>query len=162
MSFIPSSTGAAASSSAGLLSFAPYLLAGSSFLGGLSKRKASRETARIERETGIDELVRSQFQERGMKLEQDELLSTIRNRAAGAGLDASQGSPLEAYLQASRETELDIVNARNTAERQFQARMDRAKLLTRGGDASMLGSLLEGAGDLTRFQMLKDKYSFRG
>lgn len=162
MTFIPSSAGAGAASSAGLMSFAPYLLVGASFLGGLSKRRASRENARIEQENAIAAKIRGYFQERGMKLEQGALLSEIRNRAAGTGLDVNQGSPLEAYLSAARETELDILHARRTAEEQFRTGMSRASLLRSGGDAEMAGSLLGGAGDLLSFSTKKKKVAYGG
>ena len=140
---------------------ATALLMGSSFLGGLSKRKASRESAASEEENAISAKVQGYFTERGMKLEQDALLSQIRNRASGAGLDVNQGSPLEAYLQASRETELDILHARFNAAREVSAYRSRAKSLRRAGDQKLVGSLLGGAGDAMKFNYLKDKASFK-
>ena len=139
----------------------PALLMGSSFLGGLSKRKAARESAASEEENAISAKVQGYFTERGMKLEQEALLSQIRNRASGAGLDVTQGSPLEAYLQASRETELDILHARSNAAREVSAYKSRAASLRRAGDDELVGSLLGGAGDVLKFNALKDKVSFK-
>lgn len=157
MTFIPSSAGAASAAGFGLGSFAPWLLLGSSFLGGLSRRRAARESARLEQENAIAAKVRGYFQERGLKLEQGSLLSEIRNRSAGAGLDPDAGSPLETYLQAARESELDILHARSTADAEYRARMLRAGLLRRGGDAELLGSLLGGAADLVRLKTYAGK-----
>lgn len=139
----------------------PALLMASSFLGGLSKRKAARESAASDEENAIAAKVQGYFTERGMKLEQDALLSQIRNRAAGAGLDVNQGSPLEAYLQASRETELDILHARSNAEREVGAYRSRAASLRRGGDQALFGSILEGAGDVVKYSALKGKAKFK-
>lgn len=167
MTFIPSSAGAGAASSVGLMSFAPYLLAGSSFLGGLSRRRAARESARRDQENAIAAKVRGYFQERGLRLEQEGLLSTIRARTAGSGLDVTQGSPLEAYLQAARETELDILHARRNAEAEASAYLSRAYSERTAGDAALTGSLLSGAADFLSYAPLgysawRRKFSFGG
>jgi hypothetical protein len=139
----------------------PALMMAASFLGGLSKRKAAQESAASDEENAISAKVQGYFTERGMKLEREALLSQIRNRASGAGLDVNQGSPLEAYLQASRETELDILHVRSNAGREVAAYRSRAKSLRKAGDQELFGSMLSGAGDVMKFNYLKDKASFK-
>lgn len=138
----------------------PALMAASSFLGGLSKRKAARESAASEEENAIAAKVQGYFEARGMKLDQEALLSQIRNRASGAGLDVNAGSPLEAYLQASRETELDILHVKSNAAREVSAYRSRAASLRKGGDKALFGSMLEGAGDVMKYSALKKKAQF--
>lgn len=140
---------------------AAAFLVGSSFLGGLSKRNAARESAASEEENAIAARVKGYFEERGMRLDQEALLSQIRNRAAAMGLDVNAGSPLEAYLQASRETELDILHARSNASREVSAYRSRAKSLRRAGDDELGGSMLGGAGDVLKFNAQKNKVSFK-
>ncbi len=139
----------------------PGLLAGTSFLKGLTKRGAARQSAASEEENAVAARVKGIFEERGMRLEQDALLSQIRNNAAAAGIDPSSGSPLEAYLQAGRETELDILHARSNAAREVGAYQTRAKQLRRAGDDALFGSLLEGAGDVAKFNYLQGEAAFK-
>lgn len=140
----------------------PALMAASSFLGGLSKRKALQESSKSELDSAIATKVRGYFEQRGMKLDQESLLSTIRNRAAGMGLDITQGSPLEAYLQASRETQLDILHVKNTAEAEVEAHKKRARQLATAAEDSLFGSLLSGGADIMKYQTLKNSVKFKG
>ena len=135
----------------------PALMMATSFLGGLSKRKAARQSADDMDENATATQVQGYFQERGMKLDQEALLSQIRNRAAGAGLDVNEGSPLEAYLAAARETELDILHARSNTGREAAAYQSRASSLRKAGDQNMVEELLGGVGDVMKFNYLKDK-----
>lgn len=139
----------------------PGLVAGTSFLGGLTKRRAARQSAASEEENAVSARVRGIFEERGMRLEQDALLSEIRNNASAAGIDSTSGVPLEAYLQASRETELDILHVRSNAAREVGAYQSRARQARRAGDDELFGSMLEGAGDVMKFNYLKDKNAFK-
>lgn len=142
-------------------SFLPSLMVGTSFLGGLAKKRAAQMSAQSEEEAAIATKVRGYFQARGMKLDQEVLLSTIRNRTAGAGLDVTQGSPLEAYLQTARETELDILHTRSTAEREANEHLRRAAALRTGGDMELYGSLLSGAKDALKYKADLDRVSFK-
>jgi len=139
----------------------PALLMGSSFLAGLSKRKAAGDTADAYDENASASKAQGYFQERGMRLEQGALLSQIRNRAGAAGVDVNSGSPLEAYLQAARETELDIFNARYNAGREADAYQSRATSLRKAGDQALFGSMLEGAASVMSFQGKKNSYEFK-
>jgi hypothetical protein len=139
----------------------PGLMVATSYLGGLTKRRAARQSAASEEENAISARVRGIFEERGMRLERDALLSEIRNNAAAAGIDPSSGSPLEAYLQASRETELDILHARSNASREVRAHQARATQLRRAGDDALYGAMLEGAGDALKYGYLQERDAFK-
>lgn len=137
------------------------LMTGSSFLEGLSKRTAAKSSAASEEENAVSALVQGHFQERGMKLEQEALLSQIRQRAGASGTAIDEGAPLQAYLQSARETELDIVHVRNAAKNQARASLDKATAYRRAGDSALAGSLLGGAADVLKFGYLKDKTTFK-
>lgn len=139
----------------------PGLQMGTSFLEGISKRKAARSTADSYEDQAVSSLVQGHFQERGMKLEQGALLSQIRQRAGASGVAIDEGAPLQAYLQAARETELDIVHTRNTARDQARASLDQAKASRISGNSALAGSLLGGATDVLKFNYLKDKNTFK-
>lgn len=140
----------------------PFVLLGTSYLGGMAKRRAARESAKAETDNAIEALIEGRFQERSQRGEQTALLSLIRNRAAGAGVDLSQGSPLEAFLQTARETELDILSAKHAAESEAAARFNRAKLLRRQGNDELFGSLLSGGADVLAFGTKRDSASYKG
>jgi hypothetical protein len=87
---------------------------------------------------------------------QEAALSRIRANAGAAGVDIGQGSAMQAYLQAARETELEIVMAHKIADANFDARMSGAEIAEDEGKQAAVGSLLGGVADLYRYKVKKD------
>ena len=139
----------------------PYLIMGSSLVSGLAKRKSAYESSGTERRNAISGLTSARLTERGMKLQQESLLSKIRGTAGAAGVDVTQGSAMQAYLQAARETELEIVLAHKAADADFAGGMRGAKNLKRAGDFSLFGDLLGGAALAKSYGTKKDKATFK-
>ncbi len=162
MSLIQSKTTAEAAAAGGKTFgfLSPFVTMGSSWLGGMAKRRAARESANAEIDNAIAALVEGKLRERSQRGGQSALLSLIRNRAAGAGVDVTQGAPLDAYLQAARETELDILSARHSAEAEAAIRFKRAKLLRVQGEDELWGSLLKGGSDVLDYLREKDKVDY--
>ena len=139
----------------------PAMFMGTSFLKGLSQKRAAKQSAAAERENAVAALVQGHFQQRGMKLDQEALLSSIRNAAAAGGGSADYGSPLDAYMQAARESELDIIHARNSADSAARAHLTNAKNSLRAGKSSMIGELLGGAAQSAAFMYTKGVNEFK-
>jgi len=138
------------------------MMAGASLLGGIAKKSAADKSAATEEDNANAARIQGYFQERGMRLEQGALLSKIRNQAGAMGVDVNEGSPLKAYLQAARETELDVLIARQNTERTGEVYKSRADSLRSAGDQALLGSILEGAGGMMSYQSKKNAASFKG
>jgi hypothetical protein len=104
MTIIASSAGGAAVSA-----FAPYLMIASTLFSAFSNAAAGQRNAAANRRAAIAGLTTDLLRERGAKLQQGAALSKIRANAGAAGVDIGQGSPMQAYLQTVRETELEII-----------------------------------------------------
>lgn len=146
---------------AAVSSFAPYLIGASTLFSMFSSASAGKKKAAAYRAAAISGLTTDRLSERGMKLQQDALLSKFRASAGAAGVDIAQGSPLQAYLQTVRETELEILMARRVADANFTARMSGAAEVEEAGNQSAIGALLSGAADLSglkeRFPSVKTR-----
>jgi len=165
MSIIASSAGAGAAGSSGAMAavsaFAPYLLTASTLFSAFSNAAAGKKRAAAARRAATAGLTTDLLRERGTKMQQGAILSKIRANAGAAGVDIGQGSPLQAYLQTARETELEIVMAHKVAEENFAARMRGAADVEAAGNQAAVGSLLGGAADLYKYKMLKDLATFK-
>jgi len=146
---------------AAMKAFAPYLLIGSTLFSAFSNAAAGKKRAAAARRAAMAGLTTDLLRERGTKMQQGAILSKIRANAGAAGVDIGQGSPLQAYLQTARETELEIVMAHKVAEENFEARMRGAADVEAAGNQAAVGSLLSGAADLYKYKMLKDLATFK-
>ncbi|MDA8122306.1 MAG: hypothetical protein M0Z38_07055 [Deltaproteobacteria bacterium] len=164
MAIIASPVGAGAAGGgtmASLSAFAPYLMVGSALFSAFSNARAGKERAAANRRVATSGLTTDLLRERGMKFQQDSVLSKIRANAGAAGVDITQGSAMQTYLQTARETELEILMAHKTAEANFDARMRGADLEEDAGRSAAVGSLLGGAADLFKYKAAKDFATFR-
>jgi hypothetical protein len=146
---------------ASLSAFAPYLMVASTLLSAFSSAAAANKKAAAGRRAAVAGLTTDRLRERGMKLQQDAALSTIRANAGAAGVDVGKGSAMQAYLQTARETELEIVMAHKVADANFAARLSGAAYDDAEGDQKAFGSLLGGAADLFSYQSKKDRATFK-
>jgi hypothetical protein len=142
MAIIPSSTGLPAAAGG---SIGPFLLmGGSTFLGGLANKRAGEATAASERKAATNARISGFFKDRILRNAQKELQSMVRFQSGSGGMDVTQGSPLDAYLQATRETELDIVHNKNAVDSEVQAHFDAANIAERTGSMALTSSLIGG------------------
>ena len=157
---IIASAGAGAAGGSGAMAavsaFAPYLMIGSALFSAFSGASAGRKRAEAGRRAAISGRLTDILRERGMRMQQDAVLSRTRANAGAAGVDINQGSPMQAYLQTARETELEIVMAHKVADANFAARMSGAQIEEAEGRQAAAGSLLSGAADLYRYKVKKD------
>jgi hypothetical protein len=157
---IIASTGAGVAGGSGALAavsaFAPYLMVGSALFSAFSNASAGKKRAAAARRNAVSGLTTDRLRERGMKMTQEAALSRIRANAGAAGVDIGQGSAMQAYLQAARETELEIVMAHKIADANFDARMSGAEIAEDEGKQAAVGSLLGGVADLYRYKVKKD------
>jgi hypothetical protein len=133
----------------------PWLTLASSLFSAASENEAGKKNAAAGRRNATAGLTTDRLRERGMKLEQESVLSKIRANAGAAGVDITQGSPLQAYLQTVRETELEILMARKVADANFETRLAGATAESDAGGNKALGSLFSGAADLYRYKAKK-------
>ncbi|MBF8258371.1 MAG: hypothetical protein HW377_745 [Actinobacteria bacterium] len=165
MTIIASSAGAGAAGTGGamasLSAFAPYLLVASTLFSAFSSASAGKKKAAAGRRAAIAGLTTDRLRERGMKLQQDSALSTIRANAGATGVDIGQGSAMQAYLQTARETELEIVMAHRVADANFAARLSGASDDEAEGNQKAFGSLLGGAADMFSYKSKKDRATFK-
>jgi hypothetical protein len=140
----------------------PWLMLAASLFSAISEKEAGKKNAAAGRRNATAGLTTDLLRERGMKLQQGAALSKIRANAGAAGVDIGQGSPMQAYLQTARETELEIVMAHKVADANFEARMSGASDAEAAGGNRALGSLLSGAADLYSYKTKKDLATFKG
>ena len=141
--------------------FAPYLMIASTLFSAFSSAAAGKKKAAAARKAAVSGLVTDRLRERGMTLQQNAALSKVRANAGAAGVDIGQGSPMQAYLQTARETELEIAMAHKVADANFAARMSGAEIAESEGKQEAAGSLLSGAASLYKYKMNKDAATFR-
>jgi hypothetical protein len=162
---IIASTGMGAAGTGGAMAavsaFAPYLMIASTLFSAFSSASAGKKRAAAGRRAAVSGLTTDRLRERGAKMQQDAALSKIRANAGAAGVDIGQGSAMQAYLQTARETELEILMARRTADANFAARMSGADIAESEGKQAAVGSLLGGAADLYTYKMKKDSATYR-
>lgn len=146
---------------AALSAYAPYLMVASTLFSAFSNASAGARKADANRKNAVSGLTTDLLRERGAKLQQGAALSKIQANAGAAGVDLGSGSPLEAYLQTARETELEILMAHKTAEANFEARMKGASDAEAAGNQAAVGSLLSGTADLFSYKMKKDRATYK-
>lgn len=138
------------------------IMAASTLFDMYSKAEAGKKNAAAGRRAAISGRVTDLLRERGMKLQQEGVISKIRANAGAAGVDIGQGSAMQAYLQTARETELEIIMAHKVADANFEARMSGASDVEAAGKQAAAGSLLSGAADLYSYKTKKDLATFKG
>ncbi len=163
MAFIPSSAGGFSSGGtlAAVSKFAPYLMFASTLFSAFANASAGAKKAEASRKNAVAGLTTDLLRERGSKLQQEAVLSKIRANAGAAGVDITQGSAMQAYLQTARETELEILMAHRVADANFAARMRGATDEEAEGKQAAVGSLLSGTADLFRYKTKKDAATFK-
>lgn len=117
-------------------------LAASSLYSMYANQEKGKKDRAAEIDNAISSIVRGHFEQRGMKKEQARLQSTIQNQVAGAGLDMSGGSPLLAYLDATKETALDLELARRDAGKETGAYLTRADRIREETSSNNMGIAL--------------------
>jgi hypothetical protein len=146
---------------AAVSAFAPYLMIMSTLFSAFSNAAAGKKKAAANRKTAVSGLTTDLLRERGMKFQQNAALSKVRANAGAAGVDITQGSAMQAYLQTARETELEIIMAHKVSKANFEARMSGAADAEAAGKQAATGSLLGGAADLYSYKSKKDRATFR-
>jgi len=144
-----------------MAAFIPLLMAASTLFSAYSENQAGKKNAAAGRRNATAGLITDRLRERGMKMQQGAALSKIRANAGASGVDITQGSAMQVYLQTARETELEILMAHRTAESNFAARISGAEAEGDAGSNKAVGSLLGGAADLYSYKAKKDAATFK-
>lgn len=122
----------------------------SSIAGGYAQRDAADYNARVAEMQAVSAEQAAAREEQNARLRLARTQGTVRARAAGAGLDIAQGSPLEILAENAREGELDALTARYSGQVEAsRARSTAALERTRGQNAVTAGWMGAGAQLLT-------------